>query len=421
MIAPMKRALFLAAVLVAAIATTAVGQSDPASADTTLLEEVLYDYDKRLRYTVLVDPFAIYSRTYGFGIAARFTAYNFIWAGSRWSAYARPSQRRGIYQLSLRTHDPSESDVYGLLHGTFETNSAYRYHGIGQSTLLDNLVVIDKDYWEGVARIGFDFMDDHLTIQPFAGYLWTKAGVGETIDSTFLALDEKSQRALLYAIGEPVPGVDAPSDVQQGVRFGLDVALDYRDRRAYPLSGYLLQAGWERYQSVNDLDVVFDQFDARLHAFFRISGSHVLAFRGLMQSTVDRGNDPVPFYLYPKLDFTKLGGYRNQRHIDLDLLDFTLEYRWPMINLVDLYQASAFAQAGVGAVYDDVFSDFEFDLTFAKDLPEGSNALRPGFGLGLRVSGLDSQVDYIQWMVGFSPEGFTLTAFYFVKEIGDIR
>jgi outer membrane protein assembly factor BamA len=418
----MYRVLLFTIVCLVGLAAPAVGQDAPSSNDSTLVKEVLYDYDKRLRYTLIVDPFALYSRTFGFGIAAHFTAYNFLWPGSRWRVSARPSERRGIYQLSLRTHDPATSNVYGLLHGTYYTTSAYRYHGIGQSTLLDNLIVIDHDYVDAVARVGFEFMDDRLTIQPMVAYLWNKAEEGDDgIDSVFVNLDLRSQEALLYAIGYPIPGYDDPSNVHQAIRFGVDFALDYRDRRAYPLSGVIFQGGWEHYQSLSDQDVVFDRFDASVAGFWNVTASHVAALRILAQKVENGGDDPIPFYLLPYLDFHKLGGYRNERHINADLLTANLEYRWPLINLVDLYQASAFVEAGVGAVYDDLFDDFEFGLSFAHDPAEGSNALRPGFGLGLRVSGLEQEVDYIQWMLGFGPEGVTLMSFHFVFEIGENR
>jgi outer membrane protein assembly factor BamA len=425
MIAFMRRALLLSLVFATLYAAPAFGQSmsqdTVAASDTTLISEALNDYEDRLRYTLIIDPFALYSRTYGFGIAANVTAYNLLWAGSRWRISARPSQRRGLYSLSLRTHDPSESNVYGLLHATYEANSAYRYYGIGQSTLFDNLVMVEKDYTEAVARIGFEFLDDRLTIQPMVGYLWSEAGIDGTIDSTFFSLDERSRQALLYAIGLPIPGYDDPDAVHQGLRFGVDAALDYRDRKAYPRSGFLLQASWERYESITDQEVSFDRLDARAHGFLSVFGSHVVALRAMVQTTEDHGNDPIPFYLYPKLDFTKLGGLRNQRHVNSDLVNVSAEYRLPLINLVDLYQASAFVHAGAGGVYDDVWSDFETELTFARDLPAGSNALRPGFGLGLRISGLEQQVDYIEWQLGFGPEGFTLMSFYFVVEIGGVR
>jgi hypothetical protein len=421
MIAPMYRALFLSLAAAVLFVSSAHGQSNSATADTTLIEEALYDYDKRFRYTVLVDPFALYSRTFGFGLAAHVTAYNALWPSSRWRISARPSQRRGIYTLSLRTHDPDETDVYGLIHSTFETNGAYRYYGIGQSTNFDNLVMVDKDYVEVVARIGFDFFDDHLTIQPLVGYLWNQAGIEGEIDSTFFGLDDRSQEALLYAIGFPIADVEHPSDVHQGIRLGGEVAVDFRDRRAFPKSGTLIRGGWERYQSVTDQDVVFDRFDASAATFFNVASSHVMALRAHVQTTANRGSAEIPFYLYPKLDFNKLGGLRNQRHINADLVNISAEYRWPLINLVDLYQVSASVNVGVGGVYDDVWSDFELDMSFNRDPIPGTNALRPGMGLGLRVSGLEQQVDYIHWLLGFGPEGFTLAAFRFVIEIGEIR
>jgi len=417
----MYRALLLTTALAAINLTPARGQITAATADTTLLKKELDDYDRRFRYSVLVDPFALYSRTYGFGLAAHVTADNLLWEGSQWRISARPSQRRQIYWMTLKTHGRTKKDVYGLFRALYENNDAYRYYGIGQSSLLANGLSIDKDYFEAVARVGFEFFNDHLTIQPMVGYLWNNASYEETDDSTFANLDQRSQEALLYAIGRPTPDYDDPDNVHQGVRFGANVALDYRDRKAYPRAGYLINGSWSRYQSVTDQDVVFDRVNAGIHGFIGLGGDHVLTFRTIVQSTTESGDEPMPFYLFPKLDFNLLGGLRNQRHVNFDLVNATAEYRWSFLNLLDLYQISGWASAGVGGVYNDIWEDFEFDVTFAKDLPEGSVALRPGFGVGLRVSGLEQEHDYITWLLGFGPEGLTLMTFRFVFEIGDIR
>ena len=177
----------------------------------------------------------------------------------------------------------------------------------------------------------------------------------------------------------------------------------------------------EHTQSITDQDVVFDRFSGYAAAFFNITSTHVLALRALIQTTANRGDAPIPFYLYPYLDFNKLGGYRNQRLIDYDSFNVTAEYRWPIINLIDLYQVSTFVQAGLGGVYFDIWNEFDPSVTFKKDLEAGTYPLRPGFGIGLRVSGLEQQIDYIQWLLGVGPEGFTLFTFKFVVEIGEIR
>ena len=421
MIGPMYRAFLPAIALAILCAVPARGQGVTATADTTLVREAFDEYENRFRYTVLLDPFALYSRTYGFGISGHVTGYNLLWPGSRFRLMARPQQRRGIYALTLRTHDPATTDVYGLFRTTFETNGAYRYYGVGQSSAFDNLIFFDKDLIDVAARVGFEFLEDHLTIQPMVGYLWNKASKDEPLDSAFVRMDRRSQEALLYALGVPITEDGRAEDTHYGYRAGLELALDYRDRGAYPTGGFLVRGAWNRYQSLSDLDVIYDRFDASAHGFIRVVGSHVLALRAWVQSTADRGEDPIPLYLVPKLDFHKLGGYRNQRHIDLDLVNVSAEYRWPLINLVDLYQVSMYAQAGLGGVYEDVWNDFELGVTFERDLVPGTNALRPGFGLGIRVSGLEQQIDYIDWMLGVGPEGFTLYAFRFVVEIGDTR
>ncbi|MGA7304014.1 MAG: BamA/TamA family outer membrane protein [Rhodothermales bacterium] len=393
-------------------------QTVPSTSDSTLVDEALDDYQHRIRYGFLVDPFSIYSSTYGFGIRALATVYNLPFTGSRLRATLAPYQRRGVYALSLRTHDPEVNDVFGLFRVRYETTRAYRYYGLGPNSMKNDQLFVDMDRFEVVARVGFQFAEDRFMIQPFATYSWDKAnGLDEGDDPS--TLDQRSQDNLAIVLGQVASPSGITDNAQSGVKVGVSLLADHRNRRAYPTAGTLAEITATHYMSRGDFDVSFDQLKFDGHLFVSVAGDHVLAFRALAKTTSSSGNDPVPFYLLPQVDFSLLGGYKGHRLIGDDLLVLTTEYRWPMVNLSDLYQVTGFVQAGVGNVFDDL-ANMKLSVSFDRNPDPNDHGLRPGFGIGLRVAALEQGRDLIYWMLGFSPEGVTLASFRFVVPLTDI-
>ena len=131
-----------------------------------------------------------------------------------------------------------------------------------------------------------------------------------------------SETNLNYVFGEVAGGNGEATNVHKGLKLGLSLQTDTRDRRAYPTSGTLLElTGWH-YFSRNDLDVSFSRFKAEGHAFIGLGGENVLAFRALGEITDSDGSDPIPFYLLPEVDFSSLGGYKRHRFVDNDRVGY---------------------------------------------------------------------------------------------------
>jgi len=412
-------ALSILFVLILGMPRASFGQTTPSGSDSTLVSEAFEEYQHRIRYGFLVDPFSIYSSTYGFGIRALATLYNLPFTGSRLRATLRPYQRRGVYGLSLRTHDPDLKDVFGLFRVRFETNGAYRYYGIGPVTMEDDKLYVDMDRFQIVGRIGFQFAEDRYMIQPFAIYVWDKLyGLDEGDNPT--VLDQRSQDNLAIALGREAAPSGVISNAHSGVKIGLSAVADYRNRRAYPTSGALAEITVMRFLTRDDFDNEYDELKLDGHLFVSAGGDHVLAFRALAKTTRNRGEDPIPFYLLPELDFSLVGGYKAHRLVGDDLFVLSAEYRWPMVNLSDLYQITGFVQAGAGNVFDDL-ADMKLSLSFDRNLDPNDRVLRPGFGVGFRVAALEQGRNLIQWMLGFSPEGVTLATFQFVVPLTDIQ
>ena len=408
--------LVLAAFVIFGTAETHA-QPGPSGSDSTLVDEALQEYQERIRYGFFVDPFSVYSTTYGFGLRGLATVYNLPFTGSRLRLQARPYQRRGLYSLTLRSHDPADSDVFGLFRARFESTGAYRYYGIGSGSSEDNRLFVDMDRLELLFRLGIQLADDRYMIQPFIQYTADKA-FGLDIDDDPSGLDLVSSDNLDFVLGQRAGASGVADNSHRGFKVGLSLVTDYRDRPAYPTSGARASLTGLRYFSNDDFDVTFNQFRADGQVFIGLSGDHVLAFRALMERTVNRGEDPIPFYLLPEIDYSVLGGYKGHRLIDDDMLVLTAEYRWPVVNITDLYQVSGFAQAGVGNVYQNID---QVELSVSFDRNPGSDALRPGFGLGIRVAALEQGRDLIYWMLGVSPEGVTVASFRFVHSLTDIQ
>ena len=71
-------------------------------------------------------------------------------------------------------------------------------------------------------------------------------------------------------------------------------------------------------------------------------------------------------------------------------------------------------------MFEDI-GDMNLSVSFDHDFGPDDLGLRPGFGIGLRVSALEQGRDLIYWMLGAGPEGVTLAAFRFVQSLTDIQ
>ncbi len=101
----------------------------------------------------------------------------------------------------------------------------------------------------------------------------------------------------------------------------------------------------------------FWQLRLDIRRFVELFHKRTLAFRLVVQQLEPAGDDSdVPFYLRSGLGgFETLRGFRTRRLVDNDFLLAQVEYRWPILSLMD-----AFISFDEGRVFNDIAEQFSF-------------------------------------------------------------
>jgi outer membrane protein assembly factor BamA len=159
------------------------------------------------------------------------------------------------------------------------------------------------------------------------------------------------------------------NEIQQ--RFGLDdheiqatrlwssgatLTHDWRNNPGQPSAGGYESLSISYNRGLGDYDELqYLHSRVSLHHYFNIYRKRLLALRVLAEVTDRLGDSPdLPFYLRPSLGGeTDLRAYRSRRFVDHSLTLVSLEYRWPIWNVVD-----AFLFIDEGRTFNAISEDF---------------------------------------------------------------
>lgn len=142
----------------------------------------------------------------------------------------------------------------------------------------------------------------------------------------------------------------------QFVTLGGTLDLDFRNMIGQPSAGgrYQFEFGFNSGVGEND-DIEFTRTRVNLQQFFELWDRRIIAVRGIVQD-IDRSEDvsPNPIYLLSALGGSNsLRGYEPHRFTDRDLALFTIEYRYPIWDVID-----AFLFLDEGRVFQKISEDF---------------------------------------------------------------
>ena len=323
-------------------------------------------------------------------------------------------QRFGRYRAAFFTGDPFETPLYAGLSGQYVTNRVYKFFGLGPQSSGDDNVFVDLEHVEAELRLGFyPLGTGPLLLQPVVRLLHTNVHSFRDRDpDAFLRLDTPSQQTLFDA-------VDAPTT---GVTYGLEVAVDTRDKPRYSSRGALFLLTGRRYDGLGDDAFRYYAGTASAYGFVPLPAKrHVLFGRAVFAVTRPIGDDVIPFYALPVLDDDLLDAYTSTRFHGHDLLVLTAGYHFPLLTLLDWFSFDANVAVSAANAYDDVFEQFAPGIAFGTDFSgEGTRTrLRPALSLGLQFVNLERERVVISGQVGVSPEGFRLGTVRLVYEIRD--
>lgn len=131
---------------------------------------------------------------------------------------------------------------------------------------------------------------------------------------------------------------------------------DWRNSHGQPSRGgieSLLFSYNKGFDKTEDLQFTITKIDLR--HYINIYRKRILALRVMAQSIDTHGDSPyIPFYLRSALGGKEnLRGYRTRRYLDNDMAMVSIEYRYPIWDVVD-----AFIFFDEGQVFEAIFDDF---------------------------------------------------------------
>ncbi|MEM1042418.1 MAG: hypothetical protein AAGI91_07285 [Bacteroidota bacterium] len=367
-----------------------------------------------VNYRALLNSFVSSSK--GFGVGVEAIVSNIGTAGTELRVSAEPAQRFGRYRASFFSGDPFAVPVYAGVSGEWTVNQVRGFYGVGPSSSRDNQVFASLKEIEAGFRVGwYPFGAGRVLVQPAVRLLHAEVrSFRNRDDGAFQRLDPASQRSLFSAVERP----------STGVTYGLEIAVDRRDRLFYSSRGVLGILTARRYDGIGGRRFNYWSGTASVYGFIPLPmHRHILFTRTVVALTRRIGDEPLPFYALPLLDDQLLGAYTRYRFNGNDLLALTLGWRFPVYTFLDWFAFDANVQVSAANAYNNLFDQFEPGLSFSSDLSdEGRRVpLRPALSVGLRIVDLDEDRVIIGGQVGIDPEGYKFGSLRVVYGIRDVR
>ena len=372
-------------------AAPAVGQAFPGAPDAPSINLRLY-------------PLDTWSPRVGVGVGAGLVVHHLGRRHAQALVTAAPARHEQVATAAWASANPKQARRYVLVSARgLHTNRDW-FYGLGPGTSSDARQSIERSAAQFRIRVGQQFLDRHLLVQPHVGL--SAHRVDRVPSPTAPDLDMRSRQHLRQLASSRL-GPLSPDHT--GLRAGIDVQYDTRPSGSRSTRGVLLRGGWARYASVSSSSVRFDRLDLSAHGVAPLGGAHRLVGHLSLAHTAARGEASVPYYLRPMFGGSRVPGWARHRFVDSDRLIGSALYRFPLARPLNAIHLNGHVGLHAASVYDDVFSDAALDLTFdeAPDVSGASVPLRPAASVGLHVGLSFREVPSLDLALGVSPEGVT--------------
>lgn len=365
-----------------------------------------------------VYPLDAWSPRVGAGLGLGLVAHHLGRRNAQALVTAGPARHEQVAAVAWASANPARAEQYVLVNARgLHTNRDW-FYGLGPRSVEDARQSIERSALTVRLRAGQHFWARRLLVQPTIGLATHR--VDRVPAPTASGLDARSQRHLQQLASRQV-GLLRPEET--GLRVGLDLQYDTRPDTTPATRGIRLNAGWRRYINLGSSFVQYNRFDFGALGLLPLGGAHRLAGRLSLTHTSSRGRAPVPYYLRPTLGGTEVPGWARHRFVDSDRLMGSLLYRFPVAQPLGVMRMGGHLGLHAASVYEDVFSDFAFDLTFNDSMApaRASVPLRPAASVGLHLGLAFRQTPSLDLALGVSPEGVTGVRFQLVQNIQALR
>lgn len=251
------------------------------------------------------------------------------------------------HKALYRVPDFISSNFHMALRAQYTKKPWELFHGLGNESLESNKVNYNPERsnfqavgtWEMAPRWEFEFSGGYNAYNIFDGEDPKLEGNVSDILSQF----------------------SFSPDVMRGTRFwtaGAALNHDWRNSKGRTTSGGQEIINIAYNMSTRDTDELeFWKVSVDLRQHLELFKQRTLAFRVLVQSVDVSDNSPIlPFYLLTGLGGPdNLRGYRTDRFMDNDAVLASVEYRYPLLEVID-----AFIFVDEGRVFSSISEDFKW-------------------------------------------------------------
>jgi len=253
------------------------------------------------------------------------------------------------FKIQYRAPNFVSPDLGITFLGQYRKRPWESFYGLGNNSLEKN-------------QVNYNPEQSHL----HGGALWTispqwklELALGYDAYNLFDGEDPKLEGDIDTIVSNPNLQL-SPAEVR-GTRYwslGGTIDHDWRNGNGQPTSGGREIISLTYNKSTRDFDKLeFWQTTVDLRQYLELFKKRTLALRVLLESNDITDNSPaLPFYLKSSLGGVEnLRGYRNGRYIDNDLALVSLEYRYPLLEMID-----AFLFMDEGRVFQSLSDHFKW-------------------------------------------------------------
>jgi hypothetical protein len=349
-----------------------------------------------------VYPPAFWGPRAGPGVGVGVVGHNLARQNDQWLLTAAPARYEQVATASFASANPQQAHRYVLV----DTRALHTDRDwLGPSS---RRTVLQRTDVRARVRTGQVFLNQKLLLQPQL-----------TVSHHYV--DAVRQPATPSNIGAAT--LPAPGSQHTGLRAGLDLQFDTRNRPVLTTRGVLLQGTWDRYLPLDGATLQFDQIDLDAYGYVPLGGLHRFATRVSVTLTRSRDKTPVPVYMRPTLDGTVVPGWGRGRFVDSDRLLGSVLYRFPLLYYKHLVAIEGHVGAHAATVYDNIGNQFAPSFSFENNLSldASDRPFRPSASVGLRFAVPFRARTTLDLALGLSPEGVTGMQFSFARSLQTVR
>lgn len=330
---------------------------------------------------------------------------------------AAPAQHEQVATAAWASANPNRARQYVLFSARgLHTNRDW-FYGLGPGSSPNTRQSIERSAVQVRLRTGQHLLNRHLLVQPHLGLSVHR--IDRVPAPSAPGLDARSRTHLQQLVSDRVGPLDPD---HTGIRVGIDAQYETAPQDAQSIPTLRLEAGWFRYTGLSSF-VQFDRVDLAAEGRVPLLGAHRLVGRLSLTHTVSRDQASVPYFLRSTLGGSQVPGWDRHRFVDSDRLIGSALYRFPLARPFNVIRLDGHLGVHAASVYDDVFSDASFDVTFEESpsLDPSSVPLRPAASIGTHISLLFRELPALDLAVGLSPEGVTAVRFTLSQDLQALR